>query len=111
MEKQDFRELFLPSFVITHFDAVSYDSSAKEINIYLDEKPVKPSEGLYISKGFCPATKIQDFPLRGKRVYLHVRRRKWLNIQTNKIHTLSYDLTHTGTDLTHDFVAFLKATN
>ena len=111
MDNQDFIELFSPSFIIVNFEFVSYDSSTSDINIYLDEKPIQQADGVYISKGFCPASKIQDFPLRGECVYLHVRRRKWLNIQTKHIHTRQYDLTHKGTDLTHDFVAFSKATN
>lgn len=111
MEKEDFIRLFLPSFVVSHFDVVSYEYNTEGIHINLDEKSIRPDCGIFSSKGFTPATILQDFPIRGQRVYLHVRRRKWLNIQTDEILTRQYDLSHTGSDLTHDFVAFLKATN
>ena len=84
------------------------------MDIYLDEKKVLPEE-LYnisaISYGFTEEVTIQDFPIRGKGVYLHLRRRKWLNKVTNQIITRKIDLTYNGTDLTKDFVAFLKVTN
>jgi transposase len=35
------------------------------------------------SKGFYERTLIQDFPIRGKAVYLGIRRRRWRN-KTNK---------------------------
>ncbi len=111
MEREDFIRLFLPSFVVSHFDVVKYEEKDNSIHIYLDEKFSRPEGGIYSSKGFTPVTTLQDFPIRGQRSYLHIRRRKWLNVQTDEIVTRKYDLSHIGTDLTHDFVAFLKATN
>lgn len=107
MEKEDFIRLCLPNFVLEHFDAVSYSTTDETIDIYLDEKLIKP-DGNYLSKGFTPSKTIQDFPLRGKTVLLHIRRRKWQNQDTGIITIQNYDLSHKGTDLTHDFVAFLK---
>ena len=112
MNISDFISLMLPSFVLCHFDAIKYDISDSRIDIYLDEKSILPLDGCqYHSKGFTPATTIQDFPIRGKGVYLHIRRRKWQNIITKEIVSHQYDLTYKGTDLTEEFVAFLKATN
>ena len=52
---------------------------------------------------------IQDFPLRGKPVYLHVRRRRWYDKTTRETFSYTYDdLTAEGTKLTPEFVAFLK---
>ncbi len=31
------------------------------------------------SKGFFPEAIVQDFPIRGKNVFLHITRRRWLN--------------------------------
>ncbi|MFR9547236.1 MAG: transposase family protein [Rikenellaceae bacterium] len=112
MEKEDFIGLFLPEFVLENFDAVSYSVTVDAINIYLDEKAIKPNtKEKFISKGFTPATKVQDFPARGKAVLLHIRRRKWLNTESNKITTRAYELSHYGTDLSEEFVAFLKGKN
>jgi hypothetical protein len=31
------------------------------------------------SKGFFDEITVQDFPIRGHQVYLHIKRRRWLN--------------------------------
>ena len=54
--------------------------------------------------GFTDERLIQDFPIRGKAVFLHVRRRKW----RDSIFTYDYDLTEEGSRLTPEFVAVLK---
>ena len=52
---------------------------------------------------------IQDFPLRGKAVFLHVRRRKWRDSSNGEIFTYSYDdLTAEGSKLSPEFVSFFK---
>lgn len=114
MQREDFIRLFLPSFVVSHFEVVDFLDSATGIDIYLDEKCQLPSDLLsrpIISYGFTGRTVIQDFPVRGKAVYLHIRRRKWLCKDDNSIYTRPYHLSHEGTELTEEFVAFLKATN
>ena len=50
---------------------------------------------------------MQDFPVRGKAVYL-VRRRKWFEKETGKIVTSIIEFTHDSTPLTHEFAVFLK---
>ena len=47
--------------------------------------------GTVSSYGFTNERVIQDFPLRGKAVYLHVRRRKWRDSSNGEIFTYSYD--------------------
>lgn len=52
------------------------------MDIYFDERKVTPkhfNDVPVISYGFVESVTIQDFPIRGKRVYPHLRRRKWLN--------------------------------
>jgi len=59
----------------------------KSINIALDELAVKFDEfgnEKLTSNGFAqPLT--QAFPLRGKALFLHVRRRNWLVDSTGKV--------------------------
>jgi hypothetical protein len=65
--------------------------------------------GTVSSYGFTSERVIQDFPLRGKAVYLHVRRRKWRDSSNGDIFTYSYDdLTAEGSKLSPEFVSFLK---
>lgn len=110
MEKEDFIRLVLPEFVLDNFDAVSYSVNGAVVNIELDEKHIPPVDGdnRFISKGFTPPTTIQDYPMRSRMVYLHIRRRKWLNTTTNTIASKSYELSHYGTSLSKEFVDFLK---
>ena len=73
-------DLILPGDVLAFFEVVKESTTSDQIDIYLDEKNIPPHEyggqGV-LSKGFTGTTRIQDFPLRGRSVYLHVRRREW----------------------------------
>lgn len=102
-----------PSVVVDNFDIIDLKENLSEerLDIYLDEKKIIPDSlknREVISHGFTSETVIQDFPLRGKAVYLHLRRRKWLDKESNTIHTRTYDISFDGTQLTKEFVSFLK---
>ena len=116
MDISELARYFLSPTVVDIFEIVSIsdDPANWRMDIYLDEKKILPEELNTInsiSYGFTDIVTIQDFPIRGKGVYLHIRHRKWLNKATNQIITRKINLTHNGTDLTKEFVAFLKATN
>ncbi len=52
---------------------------------------------------------IQDYPIRGRATYLHVRKRKWLDKSTGEIFSYQWDISEfDGTRLNAEFVAFLK---
>ena len=106
-------ETIFPNIIVENFDIVSIQHYPKsdEIHIYLDEKKVIPiefSSRRVIFHGFTRAKKIQDYPIRGNAVYLHVRRRKWLDTDTNEILAKTYSIAFEGTQLTKEFVSFLK---
>lgn len=106
-------ETIFPSVIVENFDIVSiqHDSKAEELHIHIDEKKAIPTEfssRRVIFHGFTSAKKIQDYPIRGNAVYLHVRRRKWLDTETNEILTKTYSIAFEGTQLTKEFVSFLK---
>ena len=106
-------ETIFPSVIVENFDIVSIQHYPKdeEIHIHLDEKktiPVEFSSRRVIFHGFTSSKKIQDYPIRGNAVYLHVRRRKWLDQDTNEILTKTYSIAFEGTQLTKEFVSFLK---
>ncbi len=60
-------------------------------------------------KGFFDEVILQDFPIRGQEVYLHVKRRRWLNQDTGLVVFRDWSLVAKGTRITEDFAAFLKA--
>ena len=90
----------LPDVLIDNFDIVNFDKSADRFDIYLDEKKVQLKEDKtnpdIISYGFGEYRTIQDYPIRGRATYLHVRKRKWLDKSSNEIFSYDWDLSEFG---------------
>ena len=107
-EIKDPLKLLLPEAIYDYFELVHTVVLDQDVHLFLDERHMPPKAVGYESKGFTEQSIIQDFPLRGKPVYLHVRRRKWIEKSTGKVITNSCDLTHLGTQITAEFAAFLK---
>lgn len=63
---------------------------------------------MVISHGFHKAITIQDFPVRGKKVYLHVKLRRWLDKKTKTVVQRDWDLVALGTRMTTEFAVFFK---
>ena len=62
----------------------------------------------YESKGFLESKLIQDFPLRGKPVFLRIRRRRWRHKQTDKIIKKDFTFIAVGSKFTSELSDFLK---
>ena len=102
----------LPEGLLEYFDIVSDKSTADKIHFYLEEKNILPQEYKTLkaqSKGFISEITIEDFPLRGKTVLLHIKRRRWLNKTTHKVVQRDWNLVAKGTRMTVEFAVFLKA--
>jgi hypothetical protein len=76
----------------------------EESNVLSGEYPGEDME----SKGFHKESVIKDFPLRDKALYLHVRRRRWLNKKTGEVVSRDWNLAAAGTHYTQGFASFLK---
>ena len=84
------------------------------LEVSLDEKNDLPegcSRADYESKGFHDAVRVQDFPLRGRAVYLLIRRRRWRHKQTGSQVQRDHTFIANGTKLTSELSAFLKGTH
>ena len=111
---------FLPDRLLSHFDIVDFkelgDLQIKKdcFYIYLDEKNSLPSDfhsNDFESKGFLERTIIQDFPIRGKAVFLGIRRRRWRSKTDKSIVIKSdYSFIAEGSKLTVELSDFLKDT-
>lgn len=104
-------KLVLPAVLIEHFDLIRTQSSDGRLHLYFEEKAAQPSEFSsmpLVSKGFYDEITIQDFPLRGQLVYLHIKRRRWTNKDDNSVVKRNWELVASGTRYTQDFAAFLK---
>ena len=51
------------------------------------------------SKGFYEPVVVQDFPIRGKKLFLHVRRRRWVVKDENRYVSRDWKLTVSYTHL------------
>jgi hypothetical protein len=103
--------LLLPEVLVTYFDLTKHEVKGQEIHFYFTELNTIPEEfkGVKLhSKGFVPEATVQDFPIRGKNVFLHITRRRWFNEATGKVVTRDWQLVAKGTRITSEFAAFLK---
>jgi len=101
----------LPEEIFEYFKIIKVNVETKVIDVHLDELNITPKEysgEKLISKGFHESTIFQDFPIRDKAVYLHVRRRKWLVESTGKVVSKQWNLSAKGSRYTKDFATFLK---
>jgi hypothetical protein len=107
-------KLILPEILIEHFEIEKTEKKSEQLHLFFVEKNKVPEEfqkRILISKGFHPEITIQDFPLRGKFVFLHIKRRRWTDKVTNEIVQRDWNEVAHGTRLTHEFAAFLKEIN
>jgi len=101
----------LPEQVFDYFEIIKVELESKVIDVHLDELNLPPEEyskDNLISKGFHEASVFQDFPIRDKAVYLHVRRRKWQVESSKQVVGRQWDLSAKGSRYTKDFATFLK---
>lgn len=109
MELNGYR-LLLPEGTLDYFDLVDMKESVNEVVIYLEEKnivPEKYTDQDTESKGFYDPIVVQDFPLRGKKVFLNIRRR-WILKQSREYISRNWRMVAEGTRLAQDFASFLK---
>ena len=79
------------------------------LHIYLDERDNRIGDQLGLKpNGFTEATVIKDYPIRNRKVLLHVRRRRYLDADGRNIILNQYPLTADGTKLSVEFGLFLK---
>jgi len=114
MTSIDLLKFMLPDFLVDYFEIISAVNSEENLHLYFEEKAKPPKEFdtvELVSKGFSDEITIQDFPLRGKFVYLHIKRRRWTIKSTGEIIKRDWQLVAKGTRMTQEFASFLKEIN
>jgi hypothetical protein len=109
----DFLKMVLPEAICDYFELTGYkkDTERERIDLYLQEISTVPAEyatARLTSKVFFDQVTIQDFPIRGHNVFLHIKRRRWLNEDTGSVVFRNWELITKGTRITKDFATFLK---
>jgi hypothetical protein len=62
----------------------------------------------YESKGFMDSAIIQDYPLRGKGVFLRIKKRRWRHKRTKEIIKRDFSFIADGSKFTQELSDFLK---
>ena len=109
MLKELLRYVF-PQEISSCFDLVDLQEKESTLHLYLDECDIVPEEynGLsLLANGFHEASTLKDFPLRDKKVILHIRRRRWVD-EEGKSYSRRWDLAAEGTRYSKEFASFLK---
>ena len=104
-------ELILPEGILEYFEIKSVKNIQIGFEVYLEEKADIPSEFAgepLRCHGFHQEQTIHDFPIRGKVFDLKVKRRRWLNTESNQVYNRGWELMAKGTRFTQEFAAFLK---
>ena len=103
--------LLLPEGVLEYFDITRVLDTIEGMKIHLEEKNIAPAgfkESELESKGFHDEVTIQDFPIRHRKAYLCVKRRRWTVLSTGEIISRDWELVQKGTRMTKEFAVFLK---
>ena len=111
MNSTELLSYVLPEGILDYFDLKEVKDKGIRLEVYLTEKHSVPLEfaGKSVeSKGFYPVREIRNFPLREKKVFLKVRRRRWRDKATKLELKRNWDLIAKGTKYTQDFANFLK---
>ena len=79
------------------------------LNIYLDERDNHEGERLGLKpNGFTEPTVVKDYPIRNRKVLLHVRRKRYLDGDGRNVILNQYPLTADGTKVSVEFGLFFK---
>lgn len=103
--------ILLPGEVFEYFTLTSVKDDNEVVELFLEEKdiihcPIAGHE--YEKNGFYEEMSIQDFPIRGKKALLRIKRRRWVDKTTGKSVGNDYSLVAKGTRHSVEFAAFLK---
>ena len=110
METNGYR-LLLPEGTLDYFIIADVKESSTDIVIFLEEKNEVPREYSNIkveSKGFYDPVVVQNFPIRDKKLFLNIRRRRWIVKDDGRYVSHNWKLVAEGCRMTHDFASFLK---
>ena len=105
-----------PAELLKYFSIVSSEVKTDEptgeeyLEVVFEEKNELPegfSRDAYESKGFF-SKRVQDFPLRGRAVFLELRRRRWRHKVTGEQITRDFTFLAEGVAFTAELADFLK---
>ncbi len=116
-----FASFFLPDGIIDWFEITKVEEKENDgskeldilfptiLHIYLDERDNREGENLGLKcNGFSEYTTYQDYPIRNRKVMLHVRRRRYKDADGHNIILNNYPMKADGTEISVEFGLFFK---
>ena len=116
-----FASFFLPDGMIDWFEITKVAEDKNEgskdfdilfptiLHIYLDERDNREGDSLGLKgNGFTEYTEYQDYPIRNRKVILHVRRRRYKDADGHNIILNNYPMKADGTEISVEFGLFFK---
>ena len=101
----------LPKEISDSFDLVDVNEVVPPVGepvltLKLEEKAITPDNRTDLEpNGFYPTQYITDFPIRERKVILHVRRRRWKDAHGKSV-SKDWKLVAKGTRISVEFAAF-----
>lgn len=113
MKQSEMIWMCLPQGLEELFEIVNFEMTDQAYDIWLDEKKLLSKEDRHnpniVARGYTDPVVIQDYPMRGRPVYLHMRKNKWWDKLSGEVFSYNLELPiEEGTRLSAEFVAFLK---
>ena len=121
IDRDFFISFFLPDGMIDWFEVVHMSEENNPgttiadklynriLNIYLDERDNRSEDQTGLKpNGFTEPTVIKDYPIRNRKVLLHVRRRRYLDADGRNVILNQYPLNPEGTKVSVEYGLFFK---
>ena len=114
MKKNPYIELaecLLPEEMVEYFEIVNVSKTKETLDVTLEERNHIIDgylPGQLRPNGFYEASIIRDYPVRGRKMTFHVKRRRWIDQTTGNSISRRWDLVAEGTRFSKEFAAFLK---
>ena len=103
--------IFLQEGTLDYFDLTSCDFGSSQGIIYLREKKIIPEDlnpAEVYSNGFFPEATLQDFPIRGRKMFLKILRRRWCYKNGGGSFSRNWEFLSRGMRISKEFASFLK---
>jgi len=114
MEKNPYIELaecLLPEEMVEYFEVVKVNKTPETLDATLEERDNGVegyTPGQLRPNGFHEESIVRDYPVRGRKMSFHIKRRRWVEIATGRSVSRRWDLVAEGTRFSKEFAAFLK---
>jgi len=106
--------LIVPEEILEDFEYSGHELVSGVYRIHLTEKddlehkPISEANSKLVKDGYFNPVELQTYPLKGKEVFLYLKRRRWKVKGGTKDIYNNYDFHEKGMKATRDFGIFLK---